>query len=77
MLWLSGTGLEAAEHRAIENAAMVFEHRFDFTGKRGSSLRSRYAPQLLWLSGQAGGMEMQVGMLGISPYKFNQRYLAH
>ena len=56
---------------------MVFEHLFDFTGKRGSSLRSRYAPQLLWLSRQAGGMEMQVGMLGISPYEFKQRYLAH
>lgn len=68
MLWLSGTGLEAAEHRETENAAMVFEHLFVFTGRRGSSMRSRYAPQLLWQSRQAGGMEVQVGMLRISPY---------
>lgn len=68
MLWLSGTGLEAADGRAIENAAMVFEHLFDFTGKGDSCLRSRCAPQLLWLSRKAGGMETQVGMLEISPY---------
>lgn len=68
MLWLSGTGLEAAEHREIEHAAMVFEHLFDFTGRRGSSMRNRYAPQLLWQCRQAGGMEMQVGMVRISPY---------
>lgn len=65
---LSGTGLETAEHRATENAVMVFEHLLSFTGKRGSSLRSRYAPQLLWLSRQAEGMDMQVRMLGISSY---------
>ena len=74
---LSGTGLEAAQRRAIENAAVVFEHLFDFTGKWGSSLRNKYGPQLLWLSRQSGGMDMQVRMLGISPYYFIQRYLAN
>lgn len=68
---------EAAEHRAIENVAVMFVHFFDFTAKEEwvFFLSSGYAPQLLWLPVQAERMHMEIGLVGISHCQFVKRYL--